>query len=78
MAACRPYRSCLCWAGPPKDGEFAPPGGNEDVQEALLEQLRLQLQNETFKEEVKGDLKDRVERLREIEAEVRCGVCMQR
>jgi len=41
------------------------------VQEALLEQLRLQLQNEAFKEEVKGDLKDRVERLREIEAELK-------
>jgi hypothetical protein len=60
----------MCRAGSPQDKEFTPTGGNEDVQEALLEQLRLQLQNEAFKEEVKDDLKGRVERLREIEAEV--------
>lgn len=57
-------------ATPDNSNEFEGVGGDPDLQEALVEQLRVQVENQTLKDEIKEDLKERVEGLKQIGEEV--------
>jgi hypothetical protein len=55
----------------PSDSEFeGVPGGDEELQRALEDQLRLQLKSETIKESIREDLRSKVEDLKSISEEV--------
>jgi hypothetical protein len=53
------------------ESEFEGVGGDEAVQTALEEQLRLQLTSEVIKESIKDDLRSKVEDIKQIGEEVR-------
>jgi len=56
----------------PSDSEFeGVSGGDEAVQAALEDQLRLQLKSEVIKESIKDDMRSKVEDLKQISEEVR-------
>lgn len=71
--ACRTRH--LSWgplsASPESTSEFEGVGGDKDVQEALMQQLRVQVETQTLKEEIKEDLKGKVEDLKQIGEDVR-------
>lgn len=69
---CRSRRVACTYirATPNNRNEFDDVGGNKDLQEALMQQLRVQVENETLKEEIKEDLKGKVENLKQIGEEV--------
>eukprot|EP00878_Enallax_costatus_P014835 GHUV01015528.1.p1 GENE.GHUV01015528.1~~GHUV01015528.1.p1 ORF type:complete len:241 (+),score=84.27 GHUV01015528.1:815-1537(+) len=46
--------------------EFQGVGGDKDVQEALLQQLRVQVDTQTLKDEIREDLKGKVENIKQI------------
>lgn len=58
-------------ASPESTSEFDGVGGDKDIQEALLQQLRVQVETQTLKEEIKEDLKGKVEGLKQIGEDVR-------
>jgi hypothetical protein len=44
--------------------------GDLDLQAALVQQLEIQISNEALKEEIREDLKNRVERMKELGEQV--------
>eukprot|EP00878_Enallax_costatus_P034151 GHUV01037802.1.p1 GENE.GHUV01037802.1~~GHUV01037802.1.p1 ORF type:complete len:127 (-),score=11.56 GHUV01037802.1:540-920(-) len=50
--------------------EFQGVGGDKDVQEALLQQLRVQVDTQTLKDEIREDLKGKVENIKQIGEDV--------
>lgn len=58
-------------ASSPSDPEFEGVAGDEAVQAALEDQLRLQLRSEVIKESIKEDLRSKVEDIKQISEEVR-------
>lgn len=50
--------------------EFQGFGGDKDVQEALLQQLRVQVDTQTLKDEIREDLKGKVANMKQIGEEV--------
>jgi len=56
---------------PGSSSEFEGVEGNQDVQDALMQQLRVQIENQTLKEEIRDDLKGKVEGIKQISDEVR-------
>lgn len=70
----RTEKRCHRGAAPrasPSDSEFeGVAAGDEDVQRALEDQLRLQLKSEAIKESIKEDLRSKVEDLKQISEEL--------
>jgi hypothetical protein len=58
-------------ASPNSSAEFEGVGGDRDLQDALVQQLRVQVESQALKEEIKEDLRERVEGLKQIGEEVR-------
>jgi len=44
--------------------------GDKDLQDALMQQLRVQTESQTLKEEIQDDLKNKVEDMKQISEEV--------
>ncbi|KAI8468558.1 MAG: hypothetical protein J3K34DRAFT_8638 [Monoraphidium minutum] len=58
-------------AASPSDAEFeGVTGGDEELQAAIEDQLRLQLKSETIKESIKDDLRSKVEEVKQISEEL--------
>lgn len=77
---CRRRLSSVSRVSPSSSAEFEDVGGDKDLQDALVQQLRVQVESQTLKEEIKEDLKERVEGLKQIGEEVGsevgcCGAC---
>lgn len=53
-----------------REKEFQDAGGDKTLQNALMEQLRLEIQNQTLKEEIKDDLRGKIDRMRRLSEEV--------
>lgn len=51
--------------------------GNPNLQDALLQQLRVQIESQTLKEEIKEDLRGKVDGIRQISDEVRRGAALR-
>lgn len=58
-------------ATPNESSEFEGVEGNEVLQEALMQQLRVQIETQTLKDEIKEDLKGKVEEMKQLGEEVR-------
>jgi len=58
-------------ATPNENSEFEGVEGNEVLQEALMQQLRVQIETQTLKDEIKEDLKGKVEEMKQLGEEVR-------
>eukprot|EP00775_Hariotina_reticulata_P012765 gene12765-12894_t len=57
-------------AMPGSSSEYDGVEGNQDVQDALMQQLRVQIENQTLKEEIRDDLKGKVEGIKQISDEL--------
>jgi hypothetical protein len=57
-------------ASPGSSAEFEDVGGDRDLQDALVQQLRVQVESQALKEEIKEDLRERVEGVKQIGEEV--------
>lgn len=55
---------------PEGSAEFEGVGGDRDLQDALVQQLRVQVESQALKDEIKEDLRERVEGLKQIGEEV--------
>eukprot|EP00877_Chromochloris_zofingiensis_P011852 jgi/Chrzof1/6920/Cz02g03130.t1 len=53
-----------------REKEFQDAGGDKTLQNALMEQLRLEIQNQTLKEEIKDDLRGKIDRMRRLSEEL--------
>jgi hypothetical protein len=70
-ASARPLWSRSAVRASPLDSEFeGVSGGDEAVQAAIEEQLRLQLKSEVIKEGIKDDMRSKVEDIKQISEEV--------
>lgn len=58
-------------ATPSESSEFEGVEGNEVLQDALMQQLRVQIETQTLKEEIKEDLKGKAEEMKQRGDEVR-------
>jgi hypothetical protein len=67
---CRGRLACVVRANADSSGEFEDVGGDPDLQDALVQQLRVQVESQTLKEEIKEDLRERVEGVKQIGEEV--------
>jgi hypothetical protein len=67
---CRRRFTCVVRASPTSSAEFEDVGGDRDLQDALVQQLRVQVESQALKEEIKEDLRERVEGLKQIGEEV--------
>ncbi|KAF8069604.1 hypothetical protein HT031_001721 [Scenedesmus sp. PABB004] len=68
----RPSRACvrLRASVPPAGSEFEGVGGDPALQESLVQVLRAQVESQALKEEIKDDLRERVEGLKAIGEEL--------
>eukprot|EP00882_Tetradesmus_deserticola_P027069 GHRQ01029917.1.p1 GENE.GHRQ01029917.1~~GHRQ01029917.1.p1 ORF type:complete len:253 (+),score=48.14 GHRQ01029917.1:114-872(+) len=67
---CKRRVTCVFRASPSSSVEFDDVEGDTNLQDALLQQLRVQVDSQVLKEEIKEDLRERVEGLKQIGEEV--------
>ncbi|WIA09961.1 hypothetical protein OEZ85_010173 [Tetradesmus obliquus] len=67
---CRRRCSSFVRGSPEGSAEFEGVGGDRDLQDALVQQLRVQVESQALKDEIKEDLRERVEGLKQIGEEL--------
>uniref|UniRef100_A0A383V571 Uncharacterized protein n=1 Tax=Tetradesmus obliquus TaxID=3088 RepID=A0A383V571_TETOB len=67
---CRRRCSSIVRGSPEGSAEFEGVGGDRDLQDALVQQLRVQVESQALKDEIKEDLRERVEGLKQIGEEL--------